>query len=344
MPYTIRFRLAFAFLVFFSRTTHAEFLCAAPPLGITAAAKPTADPVGFLEPHGQLNAMVVFAKFNGEAPANKVSPAFAADLFKPDRPGSLSHFYDTMSFGQLKMRGQVLARRYASDSTAQGYLATDSAQAGDYGCFVLEILRQVDRDTDLTQFDNDGPDGVPDSGDDDGVVDYIFVNTLSTPARFLLGPATGIVGLGFDQYTSKDIGRSGQPILVWGSVDRGVIQREGSFSQTVGSMAHEFGHSMGLPDLYDVSFLQKLDQPPADDAAGIGHWGLMGWGAHGWTGSDGPEPFSAWSLEQLGWIGIGNQALSVIEEQRVAEAFKDLHKGGTVVKLFLYPTLLDNAT
>jgi len=71
-------------------------------------------------------------------------------------------------------------------------------------------------------------------------------------------------------------------------------------SQTVGAMPHEFGHALGLPDLDHNG--------PADDSAGIGRWGLMGWGAQGWHG-DGPNPFCAWSLQQLGWIGLDNERL-----------------------------------
>ena len=71
-------------------------------------------------------------------------------------------------------------------------------------------------------------------------------------------------------------------------------------SQTVGAMPHEFGHALGLPDLDHNG--------PADDSAGIGRWGLMGWGAQGWHG-DGPNPFCAWSLQQLEWIGLDNERL-----------------------------------
>ena len=43
---------------------------------------------------------------------------------------------------------------------------------------------------------------------------------------------------------------------------------------------------------------------PADDSAGIGAWGLMGLGTLGWNGDDGPNPFSAWSRQALGWARV----------------------------------------
>ncbi len=340
------YQIPFFFTVFILLVTRlaAEFLCATPDLGTTIAAKPIAQLEGFLESRGHIKALTVFAKFSDQAPTSNSPPAYADNLFKVEYPGSLAHFYDIMSFGQLNLRGEVLARRYASDYPTTAYLAKNSTVHGDYGNFVLEIMRQVDRDVNLSDFDNDGPDGVADSGDDDGIVDYVFVNTLSIPKGFLIGAATGIVGLGFNEYLSEDLGYNGQPIRILGGVNRGAIQQEGTWSQTVGSMAHEFGHSMGLPDLYDTSFLEEENQPPAADGAGIGRWGLMGWGAHGWYGDDGPEPLTAWSLEQLGWIGSENNQLIVLEEDANAVGLNDLVRGGVIFKVYLHATQLSNST
>ena len=61
----------------------------------------------------------------------------------------------------------------------------------------------------------------------------------------------------------------------------------------IGIFCHEFGHLLGLPDLYDTD---------ANDGTngGIGEWGLMGFG--GWVGSEQyPAGMMAWSKESLGW-------------------------------------------
>lgn len=56
-------------------------------------------------------------------------------------------------------------------------------------------------------------------------------------------------------------------------------------------MAHEFGHLLGLPDLYA--------RPEVPDMEGLGLWCTMANGA----GNDGrPVHFSAWCKEQMGWI------------------------------------------
>ena len=65
---------------------------------------------------------------------------------------------------------------------------------------------------------------------------------------------------------------------------------------TMGPFAHELGHDLGLPDLYDVD----------GDTEGIGMWGLMGAGnwnytAGGYLGNS-PAHLDAWSKWYEGWL------------------------------------------
>jgi hypothetical protein len=57
-------------------------------------------------------------------------------------------------------------------------------------------------------------------------------------------------------------------------------------------LAHETGHALGLPDLYDYD----------GSSQGIGAWGLMGTGSHAELHS--PAHLSAWEKEQLGWLRV----------------------------------------
>lgn len=62
----------------------------------------------------------------------------------------------------------------------------------------------------------------------------------------------------------------------------------------IGIFCHEFGHLLGLPDLYDLETFNG-------NSHGIGEWGLMGLGQ--WLGlEDYPAAMCAWSKEKLGWI------------------------------------------
>ncbi|MFX1575641.1 MAG: M6 family metalloprotease domain-containing protein [Promethearchaeota archaeon] len=67
----------------------------------------------------------------------------------------------------------------------------------------------------------------------------------------------------------------------------------------VGVLAHEFGHDLGLPDLYDVDYT---------GAEYVGHWGLMAKGS--WNGpmdlGDQPAHMMGWCKSQLGWVNATN--------------------------------------
>jgi immune inhibitor A len=59
-----------------------------------------------------------------------------------------------------------------------------------------------------------------------------------------------------------------------------------------GVLCHEFGHMLGLPELY---------APGAATHEGIGKWGLMGQGT--WVGrGNAPPHMEAWSKLRLGWV------------------------------------------
>ena len=282
--------------------------------------------------------LAVFARFRDESDGSEAAPEFAGRLFDAEVPGSLTHFYNEMSRGQFLLTGTALPRVYTSRDAAASYL-TNSGNSGQFGRFVREILDAVDADTDLSLYDNDGPDGLPNSGDDDGYVDFLFVVARSTPTGFILGQATGVAGLGLrEDFVSGDRGPLGSFIRIRGDGRQegigGVLQQGQFLAETVGSMAHEFGHALGLPDLFDTDINSSgTGLHPAEDSGGIGYWGLMAHGARGWNDRGGPTPFCAWSLEQLGWIGIDNGNLVDAPVLLRDAIFADVNAGGKVYRL-----------
>lgn len=276
---------------------------------------------GVVPQTGHVHALTIFAHFADEGGVGRAVPSFAAEIFA-EQPGSLTHFYREMSRGQFELTGEVLPRWYASRSKAEAYAT------GGFGRFAREVLQAVDADVDLGRYDNDGPDGVPNSGDDDGAVDFVFIVSASAPSGFIIKEATGVaeLGLGSD-FVSQDRAQRGGSIRV--RSDDGAVQRGRFFAEAVGTMAHEFGHFLGLPDLYD----REYESEPADDSGGIGYWGLMGHGNRGWGEIDGPNPFCVWSLGQLGWLGVNNQQLNVLSQDRDDVVFADVNAGGAVYLL-----------
>lgn len=292
-----------------------------------------------LSSRGQLHVLVIFARFQDESGPSSV-PAFAGQLFDPAMPGSLTHFFDEMSSGQFAMTGEVLPRIYVSAGPAARYLSDSDTGRGDFGRFTREILNAADFDLDFGRFDNDGPDGIPNSGDDDGFVDLLLLVTQSTPSGFIIGDADGVALLGLDvSYFSRDAATVGGRIAVRGDVSGvsgvpgGTLQRGLNLADAVGIIAHEMGHIFGLPDLYDRDNLRGGIIDLNDDSAGIGYWGLMGHGARGWDDRGGPTPLCAWSRKQLGWLGVANERLAVLTTS-IEDAFLgDVNAGGSVYQL-----------
>jgi len=64
----------------------------------------------------------------------------------------------------------------------------------------------------------------------------------------------------------------------------------------IGTAAHETGHGLDLPDLYDT------DPTDGDDSEGIGEWGLMGSGNYARPAF--PAFFEAWSRQFVGWVSV----------------------------------------
>jgi len=75
----------------------------------------------------------------------------------------------------------------------------------------------------------------------------------------------------------------------------------------LGVLAHEFGHVLGLPDLYDTSNYSE----------GAGKWELMAGGC--WNGinvqADCPAGLSAWSRHYLGWLDYTEPTQDTVEVQ-----------------------------
>jgi M6 family metalloprotease-like protein len=174
--------------------------------------------------------------------------------------------------------------------------------------FMTDALDAADPSVDFSQFDNDGPDGVPNSGDDDGYVDVVAFIYQSIPLS-CGPPGTGIwphrwtysaagswaTGTG-GAYATLDAAAGGGWIKVEDYVLQSGLQCDGASIMGTGTLSHELGHALDLPDLYDI------DPTDGTNSQGIGHWGLMGSG--GWNKQDSPAHLSAWSKDFLGWVDV----------------------------------------
>lgn len=257
---------------------------------------------------------------------------YQAALFSSSPPGgnpyTLRTFYEQLSNNQLTMTGRILGwvKLDSNEVTYTGVPGTCSGNpfntSNCNGIFssnaitrmqngFRQSLQRVDNQVDFGQFDNDGPDGIPNSGDDDGYVDMImFAHPTKDGAcggfpqssdasgnnhiwshRFVLltdyvsnDPAHAGNGSGFSMIHVADYFAT--------SARGGASACDTLQIMPIGTAAHEFGHALGLPDLYDTQ----------QNTEGIGQWGLMGSG--NFTSPRSPSRMEAWSLNELGWVTI----------------------------------------
>jgi M6 family metalloprotease-like protein len=222
------------------------------------------------------------------------------------RPYTQRTLYEEMSNGLLTIGGQVYGwvkgaqlRSYYLDACGASANALDCA-TGRFRMYqlFLDALRALDTTgVDFGQYDNDGPDGIPNSGDDDGIVDVVqFVQPVvggECRGRGIWAHKSSLSYLG-SLYSTNDAAHNGGtikigPYHIVGGVG-GEPCRDSTQIMGIGTASHELGHGLGLPDLYDVS----------NNTQGEGEWGLMG--SANYTSLLSPGQMDAWCKDQLGWV------------------------------------------
>ena len=64
-----------------------------------------------LKKNNPVHMVVTFSKFKDEAPGDSLAPAWAKYIFD-GTPGSVPHYYNEISFGQIKVTGEYLPKIY----------------------------------------------------------------------------------------------------------------------------------------------------------------------------------------------------------------------------------------
>lgn len=205
--------------------------------------------------------------------------------------GSMTDYYEEASYGNLLLTGAVTD--WVRVSSPYSYYLGDSF--GIYGQFprnsqglVRDVVELIDPTVDFSRYDWDA----------DGFVDGLLLVHAGPGAE-----ETGRIGDIWShkwQMTDPVFGSPGAIQTNDGvSVDVYSIQPE-RFDDgtliTIGVFCHEFGHIIGLPDLYDTDY----------SSSGLGIFCLMaagGWARAGENKPYGSSPVhpSAWCKYLLGW-------------------------------------------
>ncbi|MCG6956968.1 MAG: M6 family metalloprotease domain-containing protein [Gemmatimonadetes bacterium] len=229
----------------------------------------------------------------------------------PAPKGTLTDAYLEMSQGKLEVDGDV-ASWVRTSLTLQQVVGTSQGLGEDamVGQYLTEALALEDSTVDFGLYDNDGPDGIPNSGDDDGFVDAVsfeFVEVAGSCGGPGIWPHMfGISGWPPNQpYVTNDIRPGGGHIQVDAYIVESAMDCSGTEIQSAATIAHEFGHVLGLPDFYHPT----VGNVGAEGRRWVlGCWELMAAGSWGCgpVGSEraafGPTHMSAYPKHTLGWV------------------------------------------
>jgi M6 family metalloprotease-like protein len=266
--------------------------------------------VEFAPTNGRWNVPVLLVDFP-DRHATYAPSLFSTMLFDTSGgmpTGSVADYYKEISNDALKLRGQVYGWKtlpdtvnfYANDSYGLSRLSYPQNDAG----MMNAALKLFDPEIDFSKYDKDN----------DGYVDCVFLVHADMGAEGAAGDrrrfwsvtspfsnAWGFVGA----YITDDPwpGHPGQ----FEKIDQFSILPEKSAVELnqfteIGVYCHEFGHDLGLPDLYDTSSLGGASN------LGPGNWCLMSTGAYGPNNRTPARPthMCAWSLADLGWVTVQN--------------------------------------
>ncbi len=224
---------------------------------------------------GTLNCLVLLVDFSDNP--GKTDPShFEKLLFDATNPDSMNSFYRDMSYGKLNVTGTVVGWLRAPKPYSF-YVDNQSGTGSSFPKNTPGLLRDAldiwTKTNSLASFDANG----------DGFVDGLFLVHAGPGAETQASAAKRNTMIWSHKWTlpSPFVNNGVKAFAYFTAPEDG---RLGVFS-------HEFGHFIGLPDLYDTSYRSR----------GLGDWCLMAGGS--WLG-DGLKParLSAWCLSSLGWV------------------------------------------
>jgi M6 family metalloprotease-like protein len=174
--------------------------------------------------------------------------------------GSVYDYYHEISYGALELEGKFFNWVEVSKKRADYSQGTGTSQAGK-SAFLTEVLDKL--------YSRDGKDALKDF---DGIVFLYAGGRVQTSRGGLYWPHRA----SFNHQQKR-----------W---NYAIFPEGGEAMTNISVICHEFGHILGLPDLYA--------RPENPGSEGAGQWCAMS----NQLGRGRPQHFSAWCKEKLGWI------------------------------------------
>ena len=198
---------------------------------------------------------------------------------------SVRSYYQEVSRGALTLNATIISTWFTS-AHPMSYYGADSSTGVDDGNgpiyrLVVEAVRLADPSVNFASFDTNG----------DGVVDHLMVVHAGAGQESNPGQKDLIWSHRWAVLDADPTTPGSQSLTADGVQIYGYTMESEDF--VVGTVTHEFGHDLGLPDLYDTD----------GSSHGAGIWDPMAEGS--WNGNpagSSPAHMSAWSLMRLGWV------------------------------------------
>ena len=243
--------------------------------------------------------LVILVNFNNSKFANANNQAAMNELMNSDNytyngaTGSVRQFFSDQSDGQYTPDFDVIGPVTLSENVA--HYGSNDASGNDVlpGDMVVEAcsIANASYGVDFTQYDNDG----------DGEVDFVYLiyagkgeadggadNTI-WPHNWDLESAYYYDNCTYNKNERRFDGKYINNYACSGELS-GAGARTG-----IGTIAHEFGHVIGLPDLYDIDYGQN-----SEDEATPGAWHIMDGGSYNNDGKT-PPNYTIYDKYFLGW-------------------------------------------
>ncbi len=280
-----------------------------PPLGTNAfdfvpVARGAVDPRPAVERRGpqiagsttgsDTDIVVLYIEFTDYAHTKTVSEVQSA-IFSGSM--GLETYYVENSYGTYHPLGRNVYGNWLTSAHPMSYYGRDAGSSIDmyYGHpnrLAMEAVQLADSSVNFASYDTNG----------DGTIDHLVI-VHAEHGQEEGGSSDRI----WSHYSGVSISVDGKQIYDYICVSE--------FSP-MGVVAHEYGHDLGLPDLYDTDY----------SSDGVGRWCLMGAGS--WNPN--PSHLMAWCKMELGWLtpslAPGNSVTSATlrSVELYAEAYKVL--------------------
>jgi len=250
----------------------------APPLGVPPAPAPPA----WAGP--DTDVLFIMVRFT-DVPCTFTAAQMQTNLFGggASGPGDLDSYFSEISYGALQLDGTVVGCFSLSNTRAY----YDNGPATRPISLVNEAVALADSTVNFANFDNDGNTVVDALG-------IIYAGGGPHDGCFTDAPPDNLWPHRWNTGgTATGDGVTVNPYIMQSEITFAMADFICDERQTIGLFAHEFGHALGLPDLYDTDLSSE----------GIGSWSTMSSQYLSTVNlADTPPHFDPWSKWFEGWI------------------------------------------